>query len=110
MYSEEVWRSFPALLIASPHFTKEFIQEDRIQYLFYTSIGKYALVKISDEGMNCKEMRDLIRKAYDYGNCSVEEYVESIAKECETYFYKLPFSQKSRTKKCLEDLVEGVDV
>ena len=71
-----------------------------VEYLYYESMGRYALLKeYATIGKN--KWTGVIRKAYERSNMSIDEYVNNIEKECDICGESLNYIQKEKMRRYL---------
>ncbi len=74
------------------------------QYIYRECIGEYLLIKIQklqNKSSRQKELKETIRRAYISSNMEINEYIESLEKECKICKYELSKVQKEKMKENL---------
>lgn len=99
------FEKFEALLLSDLEIKSDDINETKISYCSRESIGKYALIKLSDENKNWSGLKYIIYKTYCNSNLSIEDYVEKISNISSLFYVDLSFVQKEKMKCFLWDLM-----
>lgn len=73
--------------------------------LYNRDIGAYLLTRLSQINKENTNVKDLIKKAYIEKNKSIDEYIDSLEKECKLCLYELNYVQKEKMKKYLLDSI-----
>lgn len=103
-WPEKLHITLRSLLLMNMGISDELL-DDKIQYLYYTSVGQYLLIKHAGENSISKVKRDLIRKAYVASNMSIQEYVEHLCSECCICGVGLSYVIKEKMKSYLMEVI-----
>ena len=103
-WPEKLHITLRSLLLMNMGISDELL-DDKIQYLHYTSVGQYLLIKHAGENSISEVKSDLIRKAYVASNMSIQEYVEHLYSECCICGVELSYVMKEKMKSYLMEVI-----
>jgi len=96
--------SLRTLLLTNIKITSEILSEEP-QYIYYNSIGEYALIKFLETSENDDIQRELIRKAFIEKNKSIGDYIDFLNEECHLCGCDLNYVRKEKMKKYLINII-----
>lgn len=97
--------TFGSLLLTNLNLSPEILSDEKSLYSYYSSIGKYALIKLSETTKENSIQKELIRKAYVASNMPVDEYIEFLDQECGIWGNGLNYVQKEKMKEYLISII-----
>lgn len=93
------------LLLTNINLTSEILSDKKYKYLYYDSIGKYVLIKLSEKSKDNDIQKELIRKAFITSNMSIDDYMDLLNQECHICGCDLNYVQKENMKKHLVSII-----
>lgn len=93
------------LLLTNINLTPDILSDKKSQYIYYNSIGEYALIKLSEKSKDNDIQKELIRKAFITSNMSISDYIDFLNQECHICGCDLNYVQREKMKEHLVSII-----